>query len=405
MQNLSKAGNCLLPLAQDLRRSNYFASVNKWAIEVDGEEYISRIMEAFDKSLFAKPGEEVLLNLSFSGISRCPPFFSGLTHLKLVSVPLKEWPDNLPDTLIHLMLKDCAWVTALPDNLSSQLPKLKHLDLTNTSITILPISQLATLEFLRITGCEQLEELPQDFLDQMPQLAQFLTANSSMGKWVFYALSERSSIEKRMKAVQLGPCYKQNYPRSCAAASLLSIAFELGIKTMPALENKGELVLDKRCESDLYLITSEYHEVMSELSSARGSLPPNIIRASKLLGLTEKFYVPKNHYTEAMRKDSSYPDIEIVSKKEGIDINIECAPLLKEGELAIKFLVEVDSSGKQVPGLWDEVTHCIVERPDGSCMDPSFGENFHTASELIANYDDTQEIYVDSGMSIVFTCV
>lgn len=391
----------------------YCAELQKWVNNVPGENreaLIEQMMKVHDQCAQVEPGKKVVVNLSNNRFTTCPPIPKGVTELKLCRTQLQAWPNNLPVTLLVLEIKDNAQLTALPDNLSTLLPQLTWLDLSKTSITKLPANLPPKLTCLQVTSCEKLVIWFDDFLEQLPDLTSFFAGNSGMAHLAFSEQSERISAEKRINTASLGFYYEQRWQRSCGAASLLLIAFELGVKEMPIASNsnpegttKEELALTVRCELALYQITSECQGDFTKLESARGSLPHNIIRAGRSLGLTEQFYLAENDFTKAMQSMSECPDLKAEFEKNTIAINTTAMPKLLNDELAIKFLVQIDKLGKCVVGKWDDVIHCVVVRSNGSYMDPAVGENFFSLNELIANYTEEDDPkYVDSGMSIVF---
>lgn len=388
------------------QKNLFCTEVSIWAKKFGGEEFVEPIMHAYDEGAKATPGDEVVLDLSASKFTVCPPFPPNLTNL------------NLSDSN----------VTVLPDDFASQLPNLKDLDVSRTplkklparlppqltvlvlcytDITALPENLPTLLEELWLTGCMKLIFDPVNLLAQLPHLERLDGPRGTLDESTsFGSKGGRRLFEHRLMSTTFGTSYQQNYPHSCAAASLLVIAHELGVKkSLPSSRPDSEsdtLELDVHCEKSIYRVTSAFEGQDAGLEKARGSLPPNIIRAARQLGLAETFYVPDNHHTQTMRNDADYPKVEPLLAKEGITIHQQSAPRLSSDALEMRFVTRVDARGVRLPGAWDEVNHCVAVRPDASCMDPASGINFKSIDDYIACLAGSNQFLEDTGMRIQF---
>jgi hypothetical protein len=177
---------------------------------------------------------------------------------------------------------------------------------------------------------------------------------------------------------------KQVFANSCGAASLLCVAKELGIEKIPALigsmsESLGcdTLELDNRCESDIYTITSgngtqrRHHD---NLMSAGYSMPDGIVTAGRLLGLKMTVEEAPNVFSKVL--SWLYPEAK--SRLPSMGCTVAHGPnALETGQAKIEAMA-VTLVGLPV-GL-----HWVVQRSDGSYMDPATGKNHKGFSELNA---------------------
>lgn len=197
---------------------------------------------------------------------------------------------------------------------------------------------------------------------------------------------------------------KQVFPNSCGAAALLCAAKELGVNKIPALagsmsEHLGvdTLELDNRCENDLYRITSgstSIRQGQSNLLEAGYSMPDNIVIAGRLLGLNMRVEKCPGLFVTAL--EWLYPTIEKNLKGIGCPVDLP-GPALRNNEVKLEAMA-VSCIGVPI-GL-----HWVLNRADGSYMDPATGENQKNLSEL--NKGAKKAVgriigYFPSGISIV----
>ena len=197
---------------------------------------------------------------------------------------------------------------------------------------------------------------------------------------------------------------RQVFPNSCGAAALLCAAKELGVDKIPVLAGSGSehlgidtLEMDNRCESDLYRITSGCTTVrqgQSDLLQAGYSMPDNIVLAGRLLGLNMR--VEKSPGLLVTGLSWLYPTIE--DNLKGIDCPVDPpGPELGNHEVKLEAMA-VSYAGLPL-GL-----HWVVNRADGSYMDPATGENQKDFSDLNQGFKQAAGniwSYYPSGVSIV----
>jgi hypothetical protein len=197
---------------------------------------------------------------------------------------------------------------------------------------------------------------------------------------------------------------KQAFANSCGAASLLCVAKELGIEKIPVLagsmsEQVGcdTLELDNRCESDIYTITSgndTQRRHCGNLMDAGYSMPDGIVTAGRLLGLEMKVVEIPNIFSKAL--SWFYPDAK--SRLSGIG----CAVVNGPNELAAG-QARIEAMAVTLVGL-PVGLHWVVQRSDGSYMDPATGKNHKGFSELNAGAKQAGHGvlgYCQTGISII----
>lgn len=213
------------------------------------------------------------------------------------------------------------------------------------------------------------------------------------------------SVECQQRSVQLIAHQerKQLYANSCGACALLVAAKELGIEHMPVLKGfyseftGGRLALTNECESDLYKITSNstsYRDSCSNLADAGYSMPQGIVVACRILGMGCDVTEEKNLFSKAL--SWLYPEVKAqcqaigVQAREGIREDFDKYRLKA---MAVSFI------GLPV-GL-----HWVLQRPDGSFMDPGVGKNSLSFDGLVQNARSDFRFagYYDTGISIVLS--
>jgi cysteine protease IpaJ len=211
--------------------------------------------------------------------------------------------------------------------------------------------------------------------------------------------------------------YEQTYPNSCGAASLLVIACALGINEIPPFAgsrseraNVNTLKLNDRCEADIYRITSDCDSSDEDVLERAGySLPHNIVKAGKLLGLTSEVYEDSSYLSSAI--SWFYSAERDLLLDEGIPIK-KSAVHLGEDQFEMKALA-ITFLGAPV-GL-----HWVVALPDGTFMDPREGKCFDSFIGLQSSagksiletrgvpfgvfLENTVMSYLDTGISLVFS--
>ncbi|CAI8982295.1 hypothetical protein [Pseudomonas zeae] len=191
----------------------------------------------------------------------------------------------------------------------------------------------------------------------------------------------RSEFKSYVSGPEVYLAKKQVYENSCGAACLLCVAKELGVEKIPVFlgsesEKLGSesLELDSRCESDLYKITSGSTTQRLQNEIAGYSMPDGIVTAGRLLGLEMSVEEVPGLFSKAL--NWFYPEAK--SRLASIGCVIAHGPQRFEGDqIKIEAMAVVDVA---LPvGL-----HWVVKRSDGTYMDPSTGENYHSFSALNA---------------------
>ena len=196
---------------------------------------------------------------------------------------------------------------------------------------------------------------------------------------------------------------KQLYANSCGACALLVAAKELGIEHMPVLTGfyskltGGKLALTNECESDLYKITSNstsYRDSCCNLADAGYSMPQGIIVACWLLGINCELTEKTNLFSKAL--SWLYPEVKAQCQAIGVQVREDMSDDV--GKYRLKAM---SGSFIGMPvGL-----HWVLQRPDGSFMDPYVGKNSLNFDELVQNArcDFRFAGYYDTGISIVLS--
>ncbi|WP_458737038.1 hypothetical protein [Pseudomonas chlororaphis] len=175
---------------------------------------------------------------------------------------------------------------------------------------------------------------------------------------------------------------KQIFANSCGAASLLCVAKELGIEKIPVLAGSisetlecDTLEMDNRCESDIYMITSDnsaQRKHCDNLMDAGYSMPDGIVTAGRLLGLKMTVEEDPGFFSKAL--SWFYPDTKSRLSSIGCAVvHAADAPVVDQAKIEA---MAVSFAGLPV-GL-----HWVVQRSDGSYMDPATGKNHKNFSDL-----------------------
>jgi hypothetical protein len=187
---------------------------------------------------------------------------------------------------------------------------------------------------------------------------------------------------------------KQNYANSCGAVCLLCAAKELGIDKFPNIKpwNGKPLVVNTNCEGDVFKYTGTGKlgtggKPGTALSDLGYSMPAKLAAVARSLGLQncnvymrQGFYATmlSTFYSSAM-EDGRGSDIPIVEQE---------MPGLAWNQRALRVMAV-----QKVLGL-----HYVMQRPDGSYMDPGDGQNFDNFGALNASW---MKGYADTGIALV----
>jgi hypothetical protein len=165
----------------------------------------------------------------------------------------------------------------------------------------------------------------------------------------------------------------QVYTNSCGAAALLCAAVELGHTEPPSglpnsrLGQLSELRVDDNSEIALYQITSGAttgRNATKEVGSNTGySYPQNVIFAARMLNLSAAIHVVPKLITPLVK--AFHQDAVGQCNASGIQINeLSNLPTLGTTQRRLRIVVPYGA------GL-----HYVLERPDGTFMDPATGQD------------------------------
>lgn len=199
---------------------------------------------------------------------------------------------------------------------------------------------------------------------------------------------------------------QQFYPNSCGAVSLLCVAKELGVKSLPAYEGSqsqrfgdNSLKLDRRCEMDIYRITSgscTQRQMQHDMTKAGYSMPDGIVTAGRMLGLHMALEEDPGCFSKTL--NWLYPDTR--QKMSLMGCAVETGSRQIENNQAKIEALTVSMLGVPV-GL-----HWVVQRQDGSYMNPDTGKNYTNFDAL--NAGAKREVncglgYYKTGICVIVT--
>ncbi len=171
--------------------------------------------------------------------------------------------------------------------------------------------------------------------------------------------------------------------------ALLCAAKELGIDHFPQVApwNGAPLTASIGCESRLFLHTGT--GVPGLALSGRGySMPARLAAVGRTLGLKNPtVYMRSGVYATMI--STFYNTALQQGRDSGIPIHNAAPPPLQPWQRALKVMAVM-----KVVGL-----HYIMQRPDGSFMDPADGENHESFAAMNASWS---KCYADTGIALVF---
>lgn len=195
--------------------------------------------------------------------------------------------------------------------------------------------------------------------------------------------------------------YQQTFPQSCGAATLMCAALELGINELPANNinflwagprrlKKGPT---KEAEIQIYSVTSGENKIPTMVSGY--SLPSKLALAADILDLEMTVHLPPSVTSTILT--TLYPSEIVDARNAGVNIVRSIPPRLILDQVRLRIL-RVGGAGffNIASGL-----HYVLERRNGSVMDPALGQNY-------ANLDELQRLlrtmaktaYVDTGITV-----
>lgn len=171
--------------------------------------------------------------------------------------------------------------------------------------------------------------------------------------------------------------FRQTQPGSCGAASLMCAALELGCRTLPVKRAWGELwtenvplSCDQSSELRIFSITSGSAGSLPYASLGH-SLPSYICEAATALGLEATVFVADN--TIGTLLEFIFRSEVARAAELQVDLFERPPPHPGAGERLLR-VTRVGPSYWLVPAV---ALHWVMERPDGSIMDPAGPEFGH----------------------------
>jgi hypothetical protein len=194
--------------------------------------------------------------------------------------------------------------------------------------------------------------------------------------------------------------YNQTYPNSCGASAFLCAILELGTTQLPANPAyplwtfPKPLVADRSCELAIYAVTNGSGGLPPQATDGY-SLPSYIHDCAVAVGRTAVGYVPSN-LVGSLLCSLYQGDVERATAR-GMTINRARAPRPGQHQRLLRVMrVGEDSFYKPATGL-----HYIMERPDGSVMDPALGLDANNLAALAEHHRLEGVSYIDTGIGIV----
>jgi hypothetical protein len=182
--------------------------------------------------------------------------------------------------------------------------------------------------------------------------------------------------------------YQQSYTNSCGAVALMCAAKELGIDTLPAVPpwDPNTPIPSPSCESQIFQYTGTGGPTVA-VGNRGYSMPAKLAIVARTLGLKNPtIYMRPGFYATMLATfyDSAIRD----ANESGLPIVNQAPPQLQPWQRALKVMAVM-----KVVGL-----HWVMERPDGSYMDPGDGQDFASFDALKAPF---LKSYADTGITLV----
>lgn len=194
--------------------------------------------------------------------------------------------------------------------------------------------------------------------------------------------------------------YRQTRTNSCGASSLLCAALELGTTQLPSRPawplwtNPIALDTNLACELAIYSVTCGGGGLPPAMDAGY-SLPSYIFDAATAMGRQATAYVPSSLMGTALTTIYS-GDVDR-ARTQGMTIHRQEAPAPGLTERLLR-VVRVGENVWYKPALG---LHYIMQRPDGSLMDPALGLSANSLDAL-QKFQGTQGAsYVDTGIGII----
>lgn len=182
--------------------------------------------------------------------------------------------------------------------------------------------------------------------------------------------------------------YMQSYTNSCGAVALMCAAKELGIDNLPAIPpwDPTTPIPSPACERLIFQFTGTGEPTLA-VGNRGYSMPAKLAIVARTLGLKNPtIYMRPGFYATMLSTfyESAIKDAE----NSGLAIINQVVPPLQQWQRALKVMAVM-----KVVGL-----HWVMERPDGSFMDPGDGQDFANFAALKAPF---LKSYADTGITLV----
>ncbi|WP_127903848.1 hypothetical protein [Solirhodobacter olei] len=205
--------------------------------------------------------------------------------------------------------------------------------------------------------------------------------------------------------------FRQTQPGSCGAASLLCAAIELGCTTLPGRRAWGELwtetvplSCDQTSELRIFSVTSGSAGSIPYASLGH-SLPSYICEVAAVLGLEATVFIANNPIGTLL--EFVYRSEIARSAELRVEVVESPPPHPGAGERLLR-VTRVGPSYWLIPAV---ALHWVMERPDGSIMDPAGAEFGHgpglalnapSLTDLVEQRKRQEIDCFDTGIGILF---
>ncbi|MEM9462981.1 MAG: hypothetical protein AAGF11_53060 [Myxococcota bacterium] len=194
--------------------------------------------------------------------------------------------------------------------------------------------------------------------------------------------------------------YQQTQTNSCGASSLLCASMELGSTRLPQVANwplwmlGADLDTNQTSEMAIYSVTSG-EQGRPPGPDAGYSLPSYIFEAAQAMGRVAVAYVPYSLVGTMLT--TLYASDLRRAQGMGMTVHRTEAPAPTANTRLLR-VVRVGSNSMFQPALG---LHYILQRPDGSVMDPALGIDTNGLASLSRFQDSQGAAYVDTGIGIM----
>jgi hypothetical protein len=182
--------------------------------------------------------------------------------------------------------------------------------------------------------------------------------------------------------------YRQSYDNSCGAVALMCAAKELGIDNLPRVPPWDATIPipSPACESMIFQFTGTGGPTVA-VGNRGYSMPAKLAIVARTLGLQNPtIYMRAGFYATML--STFYSSAMEDAANSGLPVINTAVPPLQPWQRALRVMAVM-----KVVGL-----HWVMERPDGSFMDPGDGQDFGDFNALKAPFTKS---YADTGIALV----